>query len=370
MRLMQGDYYRDLDYLRAVLMVIGIVIHAAQLYNPAAHWVVEDQQSSFVMAVIVDSIIAFRMPTFFIMAGFFTALMWQRYSPYVFVKKRLLRLAVPLIVTALTLNTLQQLVLLYFGQTTLTWPEYWRQGSYIQHLWFLVNLLVYIALFVLCRRVLNASVWAFLNQGVERLGRLPLWLGVGGFPLLFIGFYGANKLGFPLYSFPFGVFNVHSMVMYLPYFVLGCVIFTYSGLLNQIRAVSLRASGAGILFAVSAMLCVPSHGVVGTVLSVYLKELVAILSAVFLIRLFFRLGSVELPVLSRISQASMTLYLFHHSIVVLQGCLLLNVPVNLWLKFTFIVVATYLLCFLIYHRVISRNRWLSLAFTGKRALPH
>ena len=68
-----------LDNLRAAMMWLGIVLHVSVLYMSRPSplpW--HDDQSSPLADLLVAVIHAFRMPLFFILAGFFVAALVQR----------------------------------------------------------------------------------------------------------------------------------------------------------------------------------------------------------------------------------------------------------------------------------------------------
>ena len=78
--------YHGLDALRGIAMMLGIVLHAALPYvepytwdDFSTYWP-QDSDASFVIAVINDFIHSWRMPTFFILSGFFTHLVITRNS--------------------------------------------------------------------------------------------------------------------------------------------------------------------------------------------------------------------------------------------------------------------------------------------------
>lgn len=85
-------------------MLLGVGLHAALAFFPAPWWV-QDRTSSldgpydeFLWAVH-----GFRMPLFFLMSGFFTALLWRRRSLRSLLSHRLRRVALPLAIGVVTL---------------------------------------------------------------------------------------------------------------------------------------------------------------------------------------------------------------------------------------------------------------------------
>lgn len=92
----------DLDALRAVAMLLGIVLHAALSFAPIP-WTINDNQQSEFYEVIFAVIHGFRMPLFFLISGFFTAMLWRRYGLRGLIKQRLKRIVLPLVAGLLTI---------------------------------------------------------------------------------------------------------------------------------------------------------------------------------------------------------------------------------------------------------------------------
>ncbi len=90
----------DLDALRAFAMLLGIVLHAALAFIPGA-WVVSDasvEGDGTPYAILVTAIHGFRMPVFFLMSGFFTAMLWRQRGLQALVRHRARRVLLPLVI--------------------------------------------------------------------------------------------------------------------------------------------------------------------------------------------------------------------------------------------------------------------------------
>ena len=85
----------DLDALRAVAMGLGIVLHAALPFVP--YWAEGDTGGAALFAVF-EYIHLWRMPLFFLLSGFFTAMLWKRRGLGALLRHRLRRIALPLAV--------------------------------------------------------------------------------------------------------------------------------------------------------------------------------------------------------------------------------------------------------------------------------
>src|SRR5262245_13646978 len=95
--------YHALDALRATMMLLGIYLHAAVAYSEHGNWPWKEGPTTAVFDVSLGLIHAFRMPVFYVMAGFFAALLLERRGLGHFVRNRAMRIAVPFAVGWLVL---------------------------------------------------------------------------------------------------------------------------------------------------------------------------------------------------------------------------------------------------------------------------
>jgi glucan biosynthesis protein C len=127
-----------MDFARAVLFSLGIVLHAAWLF----------QNRLPAMAGTHDFIHSFRMQSFFIVAGFFSAIMFEKYPIKEFLTRRLRRLGVPLVVFGFIIDPLLNCSSIerwadFSSELNFT---YWANAQWFHHLWFLAVLLQYVLL--------------------------------------------------------------------------------------------------------------------------------------------------------------------------------------------------------------------------------
>jgi peptidoglycan/LPS O-acetylase OafA/YrhL len=92
----------DLDALRAVAMLLGIVLHASLAYF-SYPWPVQDSRQDPSFSLVYALIHGFRMPLFFILSGFFTMLTLRRRGLKALLAQRFLRIFLPLFVASLTI---------------------------------------------------------------------------------------------------------------------------------------------------------------------------------------------------------------------------------------------------------------------------
>lgn len=100
-----------LDALRAFAMLLGIGLHAALSFIPG-FWAVQDNMADFAgpFDEFLVAVHGFRMPIFFLMSGFFTAMLWRRRGLGYLINHRLRRIALPLLIGLVTVIPVMNLV--------------------------------------------------------------------------------------------------------------------------------------------------------------------------------------------------------------------------------------------------------------------
>jgi hypothetical protein len=93
----------DLDALRAAAMLLGIALHAAIPYAPFFPWAIQDSQTSESFSLLFAVIHGFRMPLFFLISGFFTAMIWRQKGLASLLRQRALRILVPCLLASITI---------------------------------------------------------------------------------------------------------------------------------------------------------------------------------------------------------------------------------------------------------------------------
>ena len=93
----------DLDALRAAAMLLGIVLHAGLSFTPLFPWPVQDERQSGIYGLLFAAIHGFRMPVFFVLSGFFTAMLWRRRGLKSVLSHRFRRVFLPLLLGLVTI---------------------------------------------------------------------------------------------------------------------------------------------------------------------------------------------------------------------------------------------------------------------------
>lgn len=147
--------FHSLDMVRACALLLGIVLHATMSFLPGFRqvgWPINDVSPSLTLGVVFYSIHIFRMTLFFTLAGFFARLIHERYGTRAFVRNRLKRVALPLVVfwplvLPLTIAPFVWAVAQTgpLGPPTLP-PPTPQRGLPWAHLWFLYLLIIFYAM--------------------------------------------------------------------------------------------------------------------------------------------------------------------------------------------------------------------------------
>jgi glucan biosynthesis protein C len=102
-----------LDALRATAMLLGILLHASLAYT-GGPWIVRDEGHGAFGGVFL-AIHGFRMQLFFLLSGFFTALLWRRLGLAGLLRQRAARIALPLLIGMFTIVPAGWVVMIWAG---------------------------------------------------------------------------------------------------------------------------------------------------------------------------------------------------------------------------------------------------------------
>lgn len=103
----QNSRLEYLDVVRALALILGVVFHASLSFVPIfIGWAVMDVSTSSAVAIFMLISHSFRMPLFFLLAGFFSHLAYYRYGKKAFFQSRLIRIGIPFLLGWMILRPL------------------------------------------------------------------------------------------------------------------------------------------------------------------------------------------------------------------------------------------------------------------------
>jgi len=353
-----------LDAARAVLMLLGVVLHSASAYSVNGEWVIRDTENSVVLDWLIQSVHLFRMPAFFWISGYFFALTMSRGDGRVVLGRRLFRLLVPAIATWLTFNVAQEWVVAVANQKDPV-ETILRGGVPIYHLWFLVDLVV--------MTLVAALAFALPEALVERVRRrLPESGTVPGVLLMltalwFVSYTAARLTGLA-YVHVGGLTTLSRLASYLPFFAVGIAMYHLTG----IRRTFLRVPPVLALFAIPfGVYCYSFRREQGFLaeLAAPAEQLMVWICVAVVLQLFYRLIRRESRTVTTLSDASYSIYLFHHFIMVVLVLVLLPLPLGALPKFVVSSIIAFGIAAMLHLVFVRRIPLLRLLFNGKRVAP-
>lgn len=364
---MQGSNKRIdyLDVMRSVLMMLGIVLHTAHLYNPSQVWLVYAPEHHPFFNYLIKAIATFRMPAFLVVSGFFCAMFVIRYGNAYFLRSRIKRILLPLLVCALSLNVLQAILLHHFGWITEDVTTYLLNGGWVQHLWFLLDLFIFVVLLSLAYSIAPVrQLGRYLNNAAVKWLPLPLFIAL--LPLYGLLLVTLNRLGLPMYHSWLGITDLYEVLYNLPFFVFGLMLYSNAGWLRQFSKLNL-IYGTAVLILLCTVNYMARQGTGGIwqVLTLYSDVFIRWICVALCFSLFNLAVTRSHQYWRFLSEASYSVYLFHHVIVISLGLLLINVGLPPLVGFCLIVAVTLALTLAIHKYLIAPNKILRLLFNGK-----
>jgi glucan biosynthesis protein C len=380
--LTNGEFARhhSLDAFRAAMMLLGLVLHSAAsyTYTPLREaWPFHDPPGLVAFEILLLFIHVFRMPAFFVVAGFFAALLYYRDGARGLIRNRTRRVALPLLIfmlTALPLAGAGFLVASRLEGQPLP-PEVWPQGPLLHqqifgHLWFLYDLLVfYAASLVVVRAVAmlpararaSASA-AFHRYAVTAMGALVLGLltTVTLMPMAGPGLETSASLLPPL----------RILVAYGVFFAFGWCLYRHrDDLIPAFGRIWGRFLAAGLVLFVGyfmIMLAKPRLSPLAWHFTAIGFAGPATWFLIFgLLGLFVRRLSSPRPVVRYLSDASYWMYLTHLTAITWTAAALARSTAPAVVKFTIVLSVTTAVTLVTYHWWV-RFTWLGVLLNGRR----
>ncbi len=371
---LSGNRLHGLDALRAIAMFLGVLLHAAIAYKVVglSSWPHDSFDNNYFWDYLHSLIHSFRMPLFYLIAGFFCRLLFLKIGQKAFIRHRMQRIVIPFIFSMIILlpPTIFPFILYKnlsanqgnWGtslQLTATQVIGWNGMA---HFWFLYYLIFYYILFVIFNGLL-ATRW--LNKGVQgavhwirtsnKLSIGLLIVSIGGvFALLLLHkrlLFGVDTAIIP---------NLVLVSFYGLFFFVGCIINIRMGYFDVVKRWAYPLLVIGVIISI----------VVFYLKFCFIKEPVNLQSAILIKALF----SIQCVVLVNgllgfflrcftrystawryFSDASYWVYLIHLGLVAFFQVWLLHKPVLSVVKFSLIVVCTTVICLLSYHLFVRHT---------------
>lgn len=371
-----GDRIHAMDNLRALAMLAGVVFHAALAYSPLMHpfWPAADAGRSIAVDAVAWFLHLFRMPLFFVVAGYFAALLVARRGMGGLFRNRCARVLLPLLLflplVVLSMNWLTGNAAATAVQPSpaLAWiRSYVGEHGALPfapgwvHLWFLFYLMLFTVL-----------VWVASTLGLGRIGDRIAALHPLAWPLLvpLLLTPALAGTGVPWPAPEYFIPPLWAQAFFGVYFALGYQAFHRSGMLDRLRPMSLALLMGAI--AAYAALFWSTDGLAATRLTPLRHFLHALLEAYagFWMTLWCLLAARRwLPgrsaTLRWLADASYWVYIVHLPVLLAIQYRLLGLQLHWGAKFAISTLSTLVLSFASY-QLLVRNTLIGRLLNGKR----
>ena len=352
--------------MRGILMILGIVIHSAQIFSPEAVLKIVNPDTSILMKYLVDSIHLFRMPAFFVVSGFFCFMTLQKHGIKIFLKIRLIRIAIPLIACIFTLNIAMHYWTVATGWSEQTLESFFTSGRYINHLWFLVDLIYFFLITSIIHYFLDAK------SALKKLFSLTLFKSIPlSSVLILLPFYtifimALNKIGIPIYVQKFGLFSPYSILYNYAFFIFGYFLYANRDLYRSFISINPLLNIAIIAGSLIIFNSLKSSQIsIYLVIAEYSYLLAQWCSVALCFYLFSKFMSKERKIVLNLSEASYTIYLFHFLILIVISDFFIKSRFNIMTSFFLINIIVLLITTYIHFNLIKKSDILRYLFNGK-----
>ena len=370
--------YYGIDCFRAVAMLLGIVIHSSIFYfvlpDPGSQVYLDKSTSRFLEGAFYF-FHTYRMPCFFVVAGFFAAFLYDTRGMRAFFLHRWKRIGVPLIVGTIVLFPLMGVVT-YNTQLYTTGPKITETSAHaifdalFMHLWFLYHLMLLSIAAIGLLHMLSLLPDRFRETvlgAFERFAHSPAMLIVlsipTGFFLFHMEYWTLGQSSSPLP--PLRVLGI-----YAHFYAFGWLLFKRVGLLQGFQ------TGAWIKLAAAVLLFGLYYYFRNRGLGSDDPALDHVLAIAFLapatwtgiyafMGMCLRYFNQPSATWRYISDGSYWMYIIHLPIAIGLAPVLSGVDVVAELKFAFVFGATTVLCLITYHFLV-RATFIGAWLNGRR----
>ncbi|KUH95302.1 hypothetical protein AU189_24685 [Mycolicibacterium acapulense] len=380
-----------LDAVRAFALLSGIFLHASVFWLADASEVGIDETPSNTAAGVYYFIHIFRMPVFFLIAGYFGRLVTEKRGVAAFVRDRAKRIALPLSVgvvvipmftlaafslgalaSGMSVADLMALTQAFTGQEVRSANFGPPELGFLGHLWFLYYLLIFYAGALLVRHLGKAP--DRVVRVVMRSGLAPVAFGLPVAAYYVFGWHewpGWTGLPNPASVIPFAP----ALVGYGVFFIVGWLLHRQTDLLLQLRDKWVGYTVAGTVLAVTSYVIAGptphwSAYLDGSKLYVYaVTYMTAAWSLSFaLIGLGLRFLSDHSPTRRYLADSSYWLYLMHLAPITFFVALLDPLDWHWGFKYVIMIAASIPLLLLSYHYLV-RYTFIGATLNGRRQEP-
>jgi glucans biosynthesis protein C len=356
-------YY--LDWIKVLAMMIVFLYHCSMFFN-SFEWHIKNNTINHTYVEFFSLLVGnWIMPIFFVLSGMSTYYALKRRNSTSFMKERLLRLGIPLLLGIFLLSPpqvyIERITNHQFNGSFMQFYPHYFDGLYLEiggtsnfaffghHLWYLLMLLLFSGI----------TLPFFLKTRTEAARKEFTILHYLFIPIpLSIAALTVNS-----------IVNLGSwgIIFYLLLYISGFYFFARESLRQFVRKTGLLAGGLSILFTAIYLYWVIFYGfplITGVSWAIFMIVRVILVWNTLFFMLF--LGDKYLDFTNRTlkyaSEASMPFYILHQPIIIVIGYFIYSIDWPIPLKIIVLISLSFALIMCIYHFMIRRVNYLRLLF--------
>jgi glucan biosynthesis protein C len=368
------------------MMLLGLVLHSALIYNVTNHgnaWEIKDPESNYILTdFIVLLIHSFRMPIFFLVAGFFGSMLFYERGVIQMFKNRISRIVFPFIVF---LFILSPIIYFSFSYTIAVFEN--QENPFVNstqlfsnifvfipkgtsHLWFLYYL-IYVTLItsllsLLLKKSKNISnkITNIFNWIIKRsITRIAFF---SSFTFLILTYLETSMVNASTSLIP----DLNTFVFYFFFYIVGWILFKSKGLLNSFMKYDWQFVAFAVFLIITQGLLIQYSGMdlkpnSNSAILISFNSIIVWLFIFGITGLFIRYGSKHSKRMRYISDSSYWVYLIHLPLTAIIPAFIWEFPLPTLVKFIIVLSLTTLICFATYHYLV-RNTFIGKFLNGKK----
>lgn len=355
----------DLDWIKVLAMLVVFLYHCSMFFN-SFDWHIKNKSINHTYIEVFSLLVGnWIMPIFFVVSGIATYYALNRRNPKSFLKERLLRLGLPLLLGIFLLSPPQVYIERitnhqFIGSLLEFFPHYF-DGLYLEiggngnfaffghHLWYLLMLLIFsvitLPFFLKTKRMAAGKEFNILHYLF-----IPIPLSIAA--LTVNNFVNLASWG---------------MIFYLLLYIFGFYFFARESLRGFVRKIGFLAGALSILTTASYISWVFFYGFpikisIGWALFMMIRVLLVWNMIFFILYLGDKYLNVSNRALKYSSEASMPFYVLHQPIIILLGFFIYNLEWTVPVKLIFLISAAFLIIMGFYELIIRRVNILRVLF--------
>ncbi|MCW7494448.1 acyltransferase family protein [Leptospira sp. 2 VSF19] len=359
-----------LDNLRSFALLLGIVFHAAIVYASDIKYAIQDEKRSEILSYFCYWIHCYRMPMFYMISGFFSAMVWTKKGRAFYLEARFKRVLIPTMFGLIFLAPIQYYLTERInnpGLDFLPFLEFFFTKDHFQHshIWFLVDLFFFSILYSLIpKAIFTAKIWNHIPKGIFRYITLVI------FCFLFVYLFHTQ---IPKGESYYGVFKL-TFVFQFSFFLAGVFCFHWQNILfpknnSTVKIIAILV-WAILVFLIFKELEIDDPlwinfqyaNLWNRTLHIFLWVIAPFLWTSFLVYIFQTFGNKDGRLGFYLIEASLPIYLLHHPMSLVYAYWVREMPWGIWVKFISHILVVLGVSFFFYEFLIRKMKPLRFLF--------